>query len=218
MKTMKLYAKTNGFKINCVGFYGNGEIIASLLEFNKTKILLVSVHLISKMSVNNEEKKLKMATRCRNFIETHEANHNVNGSIIFGDFNANPFEKVFTATEGLFSIDLLKPPVRRINKFPYFINATISQMGHFNYFKDGRKKPPGSYYFNNKDFDISTDLFWNSLDGLLFRPSLLQEYLNGKELEIISNTNSYTLYDETTYKIDPAYSDHLPISFTFKFK
>lgn len=218
MKFLKFYSSQKKFTVSPVGDYGNGEIIATVLQVNTQKILLLATHLLSNISVQNAEKKLENFVKYRNFIEACENDLKPDGTIVFGDFNANPFEIGFCKKQGLFSIDLLNPPPRRINKIPYFINPTISQLGHFSYYSDGNRKPPGSYYYHKKDFDISTSLFWNTIDGMIFRPSLLNNYINGAELKIITKTNNHTLFDDVNFKINNNYSDHLPITFTFNFK
>jgi hypothetical protein len=218
VKFLKIYASQKGFNVMPAGDYGNGEIIGTVLEVNSKKVLLVAMHLLSNLSVKNEEEKLENFIKYRNFIETLESSVNPVGTIVFGDFNTNPFEKGFCKTQGLFSIDLLNPPPRRLKKIPYFINPTISQLGHFSYYSNGDKKPPGSYYYKQKNFAISTSLFWNTFDGMIFRPALLNNYQKGSELKIITKTKNHSLFDEVNYKINNNYSDHLPITFTFNFK
>jgi hypothetical protein len=186
---------------------------------------------MSKTNIKSPDDQYKRAMEYRKFINSTEddftklpsgAARKVEGTILFGDLNINPFERPLVDDEALFAIDLKKRPVRKLVGMRYFINPTFSIFGHYGRKKNGQPAAPGTYYLN-KNHRRSDEFFWNCLDGMLFRPELIPLYEQGEPLEIITEIRDGTgkvkhdFFDFTTMKINKdKYSDHLPIKFTFK--
>lgn len=235
-KRLRLYSSSKTHRITFVTEYGDGEILVCGLEItNGTVIenyLLFGCHFVSKSTIKDEGKRLKRIVKYREFIETTEKDYakppignakNFKGSIVFGDFNTNPFELAFIDSTGLFALDVRKPVPKKLNKFKYFINPSLSLLGNFCYNKRGKQAAPGTYFFNDKDIEVSGEHYWNLLDGMFFRPELNDAYENGEPLEVITEIKrkkgvpKHQLFDFKTHRIDEAnYSDHLPIKFKFK--
>jgi hypothetical protein len=234
-KRLRLYSSLNTHKIKPVSEYGEGEILVCGIEssngIQEANYLLFGCHFVSKATLSDPDKRLKRFTKYREFIETTEKDYttppkgitkNYKGSIVFGDFNTNPFEKAFTDSWGLFALDIELPVPKKLNKMKYFINPTLSLLGNFGYNNKGISSAPGTYYFEKKDLEIPTEHFWNAIDGMFFRPELQSLYNKNEPLEIISmivdknGITKHTLFDFTTRIIDnDKYSDHLPIKFYF---
>lgn len=229
-KQMRLYATENEFNIMPNAEYGEGEMISCTLSVKGRYYLVFGCHFVSKTTITNEEKKMKRIKEYRKFIVDTENAYRKNlekkgstfvGSIVFGDFNANPFERPFTDYEGLFAIDIKLPHPSRLKKKPYFINPTFSLLGCYNNRENSMHAAPGSYYYGKKDFDVSTEYFWNTIDGMFFRPSLYNAYDISNPLTIVTeiaiDSGRHVLFDETQMLINDNYSDHLPIIFNFQF-
>ena len=223
-KQLKLYAK-KGINVTPHSSYGNGDILCCELEVNSKYYLLFGCHFPSKSSLTDEDKRSTKFSKFNEFIETTEKDFQdpkvgkktLEGSIVFGDFNVNPFEKCFNHISGLMALDVKEKPRNRF-KHKYFINPTMSLIGNFRLNKNGVPNAPGSYFYSKKDVEIPSEFFWNVLDGMFFRPRLLNLYNENKPLEIITQVIKndkpiHTLYEPKKGEI--FFSDHLPIKFNF---
>ncbi|MFB9864313.1 endonuclease/exonuclease/phosphatase family protein [Rufibacter immobilis] len=223
-KYLKIYATQKNFTLTASGGGTNGELLSCVLEINNNNYMVFGAHLPSRVSANNSDLRRTNAKKCRTLIEEEEQlqarllGKKVVGSIVFGDFNMNPFEKGFSDQEALFAIDLIVAPQRKLKDVDYFINPMFSLMGHYNYTSKNKSMPPGTYYYSGKNMGDPNDFFWNTIDGMIFRPSLKREYHDGEKIEIVDSIGPYPLFDHSKMKIDSKnYSDHLPIKFSFKF-
>lgn len=228
---LQMYSRQNGFLLTPYLDNNDGEIMACHLDVGKKNYLLFGVHFMSKTNIKSPDDQYKRAMEYRKFINGTEddfkkmpsgTTRQVEGSILFGDLNINPFEKPLVDNEALFAIDLKRRPAKKLVRMRYFINPTFSIFGHFGRKKNGDQAAPGTYYLN-KDHRRSDEFFWNCLDGMLFRPELVDLYEQGEPLEIITEikdatgTIKHSFFDFSTMKINKSrYSDHLPIKFTFK--
>ena len=232
-KKMKLYTKkTQNFIITPASSYGNGEILTCLIESDEKFYLLFGCHFVSKVFVKDEIKRLSKFSGYRNFIESTEdyyeklffkTNKILEGSIVFGDFNENPFETPFLVLSGLLSLDIKESFPRKLSKVKFFINPTMSLLGNYTFSNSGKHIAPGTFYYDNKDLEIPSEFFWNAIDGMFFRPSLKNAFEGGEPLEVISEICDkddkvlHKLFDYERYQINvDIYSDHLPIKFSFK--
>ncbi len=218
---LKIYSK-KPIKIIKITEYGNGEMLVCRLDKDGSNYLIFGCHFPSKLFLQDEDARLSSSTKYREFIEETEKRlkNRLVGSIIFGDFNSNPLEKFFTSSLGLFAIDVSKPFPRKINKCNFFVNPMLSAFGSFKLNHSHSSKPSGTYYYSRKDLRIPHEYHWNMIDGLFFRKELFDLYDENEPLEIIGeikddkNNILHSLF--TKNKIDPKYSDHLPIKFKFK--
>ncbi len=235
-KKLRLYSNSKTHKITVITEYGDGEILVCGIEITNgstiENYLIFGCHFVSKSTIKDEGKRLKRIIKYREFIETTERDYtnppigspkNFKGSIVFGDFNTNPFELAFTDSSGLFALNIRNPVPLKLNKVKYFINPSLSVLGNFCFNKNGNLAAPGTYFYNKKDLAISGEHYWNLLDGMFFRPELHDAYEKGEPLEIITEieikkgVSKHQLFDFNIQRIDEVnYSDHLPIKFTFK--
>lgn len=134
-------------------------------------------------------------------------------TFICGDFNMSPYEDGMVCSKGFHSImdaSLTKEyPSRNVNNKSYstFYNPMWGLVGDL-----GRGDVSGSYYYKSSR---TSEYFWYMFDQVILRPSLL-DYFDNSKLRVITQGESYNLLNEES-KINPIYSDHLPISFTFNF-
>lgn len=232
-KRLKIYSNLKN--IMPLSSYGDGEILVCSLETINNNVkenyLIFGCHFVSKSTIKDDGKRLKRFMKYREFIETTEKEYsfppkgesrNFKGSIIFGDFNTNPFELAFTDSLGLLALDLRPPLPKKLKTLNYFINPTFSLLGNFNFNVSGKPAASGTYY-HNKDIEVSNEHFWNTIDGMIFRPIMINEYDLEKPLEIIANIKDE--HDQIIHKLfdieqnmirSTEYSDHLPIKFNFK--
>ncbi len=229
-KNLKIYSTQKDFILTPHSRY-KGELLACELEINNKFYLVFGCHLVSKLTIDDEDKRLERAYKHRQFIEDNENEFGkveentkkvLSGSIVFGDFNLNPFEKSMNHHQwGLFAIDIRPPVPDSLNGTKYFINPTLSIMSSFGRKKDGSISAPGTYWFDKKDIQIPKDYYWNAIDGMFFRPDLFTSYNEEEPLEVITevcdNTGAiqHNLFDFNSNQINNNYSDHLPIKFTF---
>jgi hypothetical protein len=233
-KQLKLYSKQKN--IMPVSLYGDGDMLVCGMEINnnseKENYMIFGCHFVSKSTIKDDGKRLKRFMKYREFIESTEIEYssphkgekkNLKGSIIFGDFNTNPFEPAFTDSLGLLALDVRSPLPKKLKKLSYFINPTFSLIGNYNYNIEGKRMASGTYY-HDKDIEITNEHYWNSIDGVIFRPSIIENYDLKQPLEIITSIKNingeiiHKLFDFDENKINSEeYSDHLPIKFNFNF-
>ncbi|MDJ1472442.1 hypothetical protein [Xanthocytophaga flava] len=217
-KWLKIYAKPGIRLLPLAEPYGNGELLATQLEVEKKRFIIMGAHLLSQKTSPTPASRFDRSIDLRNFIEGLEKHPNLStqGTLVFGDFNMNPYEPAFTSTRGFFAIDLWQPFPRRMQNYPYFVNPTPARFG--SQINNGTIEPGGTYYLRNKRFNTPDEFVWNMLDGLFFRPSMVKYYVAGSPLTIITKTQSHQLFTHDLIPpIDTEYSDHLPITFTFNF-
>lgn len=164
-------------------------------------ILIFGVHLPSRIHSDTDDQ-YYYAQRLRVFIEEAELRSNIFDSVVIGDFNMNPFDKGMTAADalhGMLDKNVAKKFQRTFSSdvFKFFYNPFWSKIG------DENMGPPGTYYYNNSGI---INLYWNTFDQALIRPSLIDCY---KSSEIITQIGGVPLVEK--YLINQSISDHLPI-------
>lgn len=210
-KYISIYSNQMGFKLLSAGYPRNNNFQLSILEVRGKNILIGCVHLPSKFKRDLTE----LYSRSKEFIiafEDKEFRETVkfDGSIVFGDFNSNPFERAMTKHDSWHAINVdFEPDFLKENR--YFINPTASLVGSFVY-KSNISKPPGTV-FHQPDKHKENDLIWNMLDGVIYRPTLHSSFIK-EEFEILSQLGEIVLFEDN--KILPGYSKHLPITFKFE--
>jgi hypothetical protein len=192
-------------------FVKYGHLAFSKLSTSSGDYLIGTLHLASKVRYDpiaqlnfaddykiiiKEQKKL-MAT----------LNPNYKGTILFGDFNLNPFDIAMHNRKGFHSTNYSDSLEH------HFFNPMFSLLGNYAY-RTNIPKPPGTYFFEKLDIERPYDIHWNLLDGVIFEPSLKPMFVP-QSLRIVEQIgDSHVLYINS--KITDGYSDHLPISFEFK--
>jgi hypothetical protein len=166
-------------------------------------ILLVALHLPSKLYKSNEEQSLGVP-RIMQTIQEAETKMGHTNTMVIGDFNMNPFETGLIAASCFHAV-MDQQTAREQNRIvdgqskKYFYNPMWGRMG------DTSIGPPGTYYYRGSDISY----FWNTFDQVLLRPNLL-DYFSNEQLHIISKIGEKSLLDNKG-KINKSISDHLPI-------
>lgn len=169
-------------------------------------------HLPSKLFRNADEQR-DYAIDYMEEVVAYEDQISNDKTFICGDFNMSPYEEGMVCSRGFHSIMdanlTRKYPSRNINNKSYstFYNPMWGLVGDL-----GRGDVAGSYYYNGYK---SSEYFWYMFDQVILRPSLL-DYFDNSKLRVITQSKSYNLLDNQ-HKINPKYSDHLPICFTLNF-
>mgnify|MGYP003374493929 CR=1 FL=1 len=173
---------------------------------NCDPLLVVLVHLISKLHANDDDQ-LVSALKLKEQIEFAEQNANHKNTIVIGDFNMNPFDKGMVSVVGMNSLPCLKTAKKskarrkfQRKEYSFFYNPMWNLFGDFN-------GAPGTYFHSNPP---SLSLYWNILDQVLIRPGIANNFEN-KSLKVVEKIGSSSLVDKRNR---PLLSDHLPIFFS----
>ncbi len=167
------------------------------------EILLVAVHIQSKLYLTETEQSFISARIVRE-IDRREQEQRHTRTVVIGDFNMNPFEAGLVCAEGFHGVmdkHIALKQYRTVSgeKKKYFYNPMWSKLG------DDSEGCAGTYYYNKSRI---IDYFWNTLDQVLLRPSLLT-YFNQKNLKVIDKIGDIDLIKNG--KISNKFSDHLPL-------
>ena len=132
-----------------------------------------------------------------------------NRSVVFGDFNANPFESPIASATGMHAvvsktIAESEPRTMLDRSYPYFYNPMWNLFGD-----EPASSAPATYYFRGSD---PHELYWHMLDQVLIRPSLLNRF-DFSALQIVTTLNGIKLTSKSGYPDDMRFSDHLPVVF-----
>ena len=132
-----------------------------------------------------------------------------NRSVVFGDFNANPFESPIAGATGLHAvvsktIAQSQPRTMFDKEYPYFYNPMWNLYGD-----EPESSAPATYYYRGSD---PHELYWHMLDQVLIRPSLLNRF-DFSSLRIVTTLNGTKLISKTGYPDQVRFSDHLPVVF-----
>lgn len=128
-----------------------------------------------------------------------------------GDFNTDPFEHGFVATDGLHAVmskAIAERRTRRVSgiDFELFYNPMWSSFG------DAGDTPCGTYYYEKAEH---VNYFWHIFDQVLLRPSLLGGFSD--EVRVLTMAGSTPLLDGSGRPDRQNASDHLPILFNLEF-
>ncbi len=176
------------------------------------KILLVGLHLPSKLYMSEDEQNFKAMKVIRR-IEECENQIGHNNTLVIGDFNMNPFEKGLVGADSFHAVMTQQTAMeygREVDSQHrrFFYNPMWGRMG------DTSVGPPGTYYYRGG----ALCYFWNTFDQVLLRPDLL-DYFANDQLRVIDKIGQETSLlikkeGKTKGRIDPNISDHLPIMIT----
>jgi len=183
-------------------------VLTSLKLNNIDEIIIGGIHLPSKLETTISEQTM-IARNCVREIEEIETIRKHSRTIIFGDFNINPFEPGMIEPDA-FNATLSSQIAKKISrefqfrKHKYFYNPMWSFLGDRDY-KTGDYKIPGSYYFK-KDYS------WNMYDKVIMRPEMI-DIFDFSSLKIIEDLGNEKLVDNDFFIKSDSYSDHLPLKF-----
>lgn len=132
-------------------------------------------------------------------------------SIVFGDFNSNPFESPMGSLSGMHSVSS-RTVANKISRncydadYQFFYNPMWSLLGDF----PPDDSPPGTYYHDGSN---PHEFYWHMLDQVLLRPEL-SERLAANGLRIITRIGDQSLLTQSGIPDRSNASDHLPVLFT----
>jgi hypothetical protein len=178
------------------------------------EIILGGLHFPSKATYRGETQ-LSFANNYSKWIGEVEKLRNNKRTIIFGDFNMNPFEpgmiepQAFNAT---LSYEIAKGGKRtsHFEKYDYFYNPMWSWLGDREY-HSGVQKIPGSFYY--KATSDVTQIYWNVFDKVIVRPEIIDS-IDYSSLKITEAIPLVALINQDCENKEDNFTDHLPLSFT----
>jgi endonuclease/exonuclease/phosphatase family metal-dependent hydrolase len=137
-------------------------------------------------------------------IELAEAESGHKNTIIFGDFNMNPFDKGMVSVVSLNSLPSLKiakngSRVFQGREHSFFYNPSWNLLGDLD-------DSPGTYFHGSPS---SLSHYWNILNQVIVRPTIADRFQTAS-LKILKNAGSHSLVNPDG---KPSVSDHLPIFF-----
>jgi hypothetical protein len=176
----------------------------------RDEVLLVMVHLPSKMHFTAESQRTECSLLARAVLE-QEGRVGHSRTIVVGDFNTNPYEHGFVATDGLHAVmskTVAQRKTRRVSgrDFDLFYNPMWSHFG------DTGNRPSGTYFYEKAEH---VNYFWHIFDQVLLRPSLLGGFSD--DVQILTMAGSTSLLDGNGRPDQVNASDHLPIMFSLDF-
>jgi hypothetical protein len=180
------------------------------LEIQHAKILVAGVHLPSKLWCNEPTQTTKSIIYVGD-IRQQQMILESTQTVVFGDFNMNPFDKGMIHPLGFNSVSD-KITAKKIRKFDEreherFYNSAFSLIGNF-VPTMGTQKVAGTYYFSNLKY--VDEHSWNMLDNVLLKGKII-DALDLPTIQIIQQTKNYNLVNLDKNKI--FFSDHLPLLF-----
>ncbi|HEX8735771.1 MAG TPA: endonuclease/exonuclease/phosphatase family protein [Pyrinomonadaceae bacterium] len=171
------------------------------------EIILVSVHLSSKMFQSDRDQAFNVTTLAQAIREVEiQVGHS--RTLVVGDLNMNPFEDGLVAAATLHAvmtkeIALRKSRIVSGEEKLFFYNPMWGQFG------DYTPGVPGTYYYGSGN---QVNYFWNIFDQVLLRPQLLTHF-DEKNLQILSDVGKKSLLNKRGIPNTSFASDHLPILF-----
>ena len=187
----------------------NGHISFCNLQTEDGVYLLGFLHLTSKLNKDP----IMQALYGKDYITfinqqklIQQKKSNFKGTIITGDFNLNPFDISMYFRNGFHATNYLK------SKEHSYYNPMFSLLGGHIY-KSSSLKPAGTYLLNRLDRHDPYEIHWNLLDGVIFEPKLISNFVF-ESLQIVDKiSDKHVLYLNEV--ISASYSDHLPIFYEF---
>lgn len=184
-----------------------GITIRRILPPVGEELLLVAVHLSSKLRLEGEEQSL-LATRMPQMIDEAEKKVKHFRTIVIGDFNMDPFESGLTSSETLHAVMDRQVAARQLRTVQgrerrFFYNPMWNFMG------DGPTGPPGTYFYSNS---APITHFWHTFDQVLIRPDLLPNFRD-ENVSVLVAAGGLSLLDAKGRPDTAAASDHLPLLF-----
>ena len=177
----------------------------------KNQFNLFVCHLVDRIN-NSVDTRGQKASVFHSEICQYEKETECFNSVVFGDFNMNPYEKgmyyanMFNAVMEKGIANRNKRTVDGVD-YSFFYNPMWSYLGDL-----GRGSVPGTYYFSDSKIDT---LHWNMIDQVIIRPSVIP-FFDENELKILNRTTQYSLLTKNGIIDNTHYSDHLPIKFKIK--
>lgn len=186
----------------------NGRMTIWRLWLPGTDLLLAVIHFQSKVVWEGDDQNDEMQVIARYIRET-EARVGHSRTVVFGDFNLNPFERGMASSHALHGVmtrTLAREGSRIVagNEYPFLYNPMWGCLG------DRTPGPAGSHFAR---MSAPLSYFWNTFDQVLVRPALLDSF--GSDVRIVNSIGGRSLISDND-RVDTDYgTDHLPLYFSF---
>jgi hypothetical protein len=172
---------------------------------------MAAVHFPSKLRWSNESQLFECVELAK-AIRRVEDSVGHRRTVLFGDFNMNPFETGLIGAAGLNAVTSRAVASRgsRVvqgREYQFFYNP---MWGHFG---DAKSATAGTYYY---DASEHVNYYWHLFDQVLLRPALAQTF-NWERLQIVKSVGARPLIRSDGKPDDANASDHLPIVFEVEF-
>ncbi len=179
------------------------------MQLMEGKYILCGMHLPSQVYAQHQERRNIVIDTLLQDISELEEEIGLAQTVLFGDFNENPYETGCLAADkfhGLPSGDDTLRGTRTVmgRKFKMFYNPMWNLFGDFQY-------PPGTYYYNGSS---PSHPFWNIYDQVMIRPAMQGRFVSDS-LRILVGTKQVSFVDQYKHP-KKEISDHLPIVFEIK--
>lgn len=178
----------------------------------RPEILVVAVHLPSKLRKSHHESQTSECFEWARRIIAEEERAGHRRTVVLGDFNLNPFEPGLVAANcfnSVMSRQIASGRSRTVlgQKFPFFYNPMWGHLG------DLRGHTAGSYFYNSSEH---VNYYWNVFDQVLIRPELVGGF-DSSQLRIVASVGQRHLVRANGRPNGTDFSDHLPIVFELVF-
>lgn len=191
------------FPINNISLLNQHKYFSLVkIDLPKSKIILGFVHFPSKIYHTQDEIRRASEILCTQ-IATEENRHDIENSLIIGDFNVDPFETPMISLTGMAATNGIEcsrrdTVTRAAEKRKLFYNPM------WVLYSKNRERP-GSFKYSRPGEDV---ISWHFLDQVVIRPSLI-EYFNFDSLNLIKGTVNFNYLNKN---LTPVLSDHLPLT------
>ncbi len=192
-------------------FEGERVSVRRLSLPGSSEILMVAVHLASKLHSSSESQACECTCLAQIISEQEDlAGHR--RTVLFGDFNMNPFETGMVSSAGFHAV-MSRRTASRISRtvqgrdYRFFYNPMWAHFG------DAKSDTAGSYHYDNSQH---VNYFWNVFDQVLIRPELAESF-DASHVRILTSVGSQSLVKPDGRPDDSKFSDHLPLLFELIF-
>ena len=171
-------------------------------------VLVVGIHGYDLINYNPDQCEMLFARIAANIRDIEDRVTGHKRSIVFGDFNANPFDPVVGSLRGLHAIQLSSVAGKRSRPYEnqhheFFYNPMWARFG------SGDGTPSATYYYYKYK---PHEIFWHMLDQVVLRPALLPLFPEA-DLKIIGEVAGSSLLKKNGTPDPKRGSDHLPLFF-----
>jgi hypothetical protein len=189
--------------------------IRRLCPPGRPEVLLIAVHLSSKLFQSGESQTVKVPGLSQT-IRDAERRLGHTRTLLVGDLNMNPFEPGVVAAEGLNAVmtrEIASRGSRTVEgqEHPFFYNPMWSFFGDATHQTTPPKhpdhRPSGTFYRARSE---SVTYYWNLFDQVLLRPALLPHF-RPAGLRILSWDGTMYLVNDRGHPDATLASDHLPL-------